>query len=132
MILCYPVITSGEFAHRDSIATLLGDDYDNLVGTELFEKMSLENQVTEKTPPAFIWHTYTDNLVPVENSLLFATALKKHNVNCELHIFPNGGHGLSLAGEISCDSNGWGVQEECKIWIRLAEVWLKNKFGIGE
>lgn len=132
MILCYPVITSGEFAHRDSIATLLGDDYDKLAGTELFEKMSLENQVTEKAPPAFIWHTYTDNLVPVENSLLFAMALKKHNVNCELHIFPDGGHGLSLAGELSRDSSGWGVQEECKVWIRLSEVWLKNKFGIGE
>lgn len=132
MILCYPVITSGEFSHRDSFATLLGGDYDSLVGTELLEKVSLEKQVTEKTPPAFIWHTYTDNVVPVENSLLFASALRKHNVNCELHIFPDGGHGLSLAGELSRDSNGWGVQEECTVWIRLAEVWLKNKFGIGE
>jgi len=132
MILCYPVITSGEFSHRDSFSTLLGSDYDSLVGTELLEKVSLEKQVTEKTPPAFIWHTYTDNVVPVENSLLFATALRKHNVNCELHIFPDGGHGLGLASELSQDSNGWGVQEECKIWIRLAEVWLKNKFGIGE
>lgn len=132
MILCYPVITSGEFSHRDSFATLLGGDYDSLVGTELLEKVSLEKQVTEKTPPAFIWHTYTDNVVPVENSLLFASALRKHNVNCELHIFPDGGHGLGLASELSQDSNGWGVQEECKIWIQLAEVWLKNKFGIGE
>lgn len=132
MILCYPVITSGEFSHRDSFATLLGSDYDSLVGTELLEKVSLEKQVTEKTPPAFIWHTYTDNVVPVENSLLFASALRKHNVNCELHIFPDGGHGLGLASELSQDSNGWGVQEECKIWIQLAEVWLKSKFGIGE
>ena len=98
MILCYPVITSGEFAHRDSFATLLGDDYNNLLGTELLEKVSLEKQVTEKTPPAFIWHTYTDNVVPVENSLLFASALRKHNVNCELHIFPDGGHGLGQDG----------------------------------
>lgn len=132
MILCYPVITSGEFSHRDSFATLLGGDYESLVGTELLEKVSLEKQVTEKAPPAFIWHTYTDNVVPVENSLLFASALRKHNVNCELHIFPDGGHGLGLANELSQDSNGWGVQDECKIWIRLAEVWLKSKFGIGE
>ncbi len=132
LILCYPVITSGEFSHRDSFATLLGGDYESLVGTELLEKVSLEKQVTEKAPPAFIWHTYTDNVVPVENSLLLASALRKHNVNCELHIFPDGGHGLGLASELSQDSNGWGVQEECKIWIRLAEVWLKNKFGIGE
>lgn len=132
MILCYPVITSGEFAHRDSFGALLGDDYNNLIGTELLEKVSLEKQVTEKAPPAFIWHTYTDNVVPVENSLLFAAALRKYNVNCEMHIFPDGGHGLGLANELSQDNNGWGVQEECKIWIRLAKVWMKNKFGIGE
>ncbi len=81
MILCYPVITSGEFSHRDSFATLLGADYNNLLGTEILEKVSLEKQVTENAPPAFIWHTYTDNVVPVENSLLFASALRKHNVN---------------------------------------------------
>lgn len=132
MILCYPVITSGEFSHRDSFATLLGADYNNLLGTEILEKVSLEKQVTENAPPAIIWHTYTDNVVPVENSLLFASALRKHNVNCEMHIFPDGGHGLGLASELSQDSNGWGVQEECKVWIRLAEVWMKNKFGIGE
>lgn len=132
MILCYPVITSGEFSHRDSFATLLGADYNNLLGTEILEKVSLEKQVTENAPPAFIWHTYTDDVVPVENSLLFASALRKHNVNCEMHIFPDGGHGLGLASELSQDSNGWGVQEECKVWIRLAEVWMKNKFGIGE
>ncbi len=132
MILCYPVITSGEFSHRDSFATLLGADYNNLLGTEILEKVSLEKQVTENAPPAFIWHTYTDNVVPVENSLLFASALRKHNVNCEMHIFPDGGHGLGLASELSQDSNGWGVQEECKVWIRLAEVWMKNKFVIGE
>lgn len=132
MILCYPVITSGEFSHRDSFATLLGADYNNLLGTEILEKVSLEKQVTENAPPAFIWHTYTDNVVPVENSLLFASALRKHNVNCEMHIFPDGGHGLGLASELSQDSNGWGVQEECKVWIRLAEAWMKNKFGIGE
>lgn len=132
MILCYPVITSGEFSHRDSFAALLGDDYNNLIGTELLEKVSLENHVTEKAPPAFIWHTFTDNVVPVENSLLFASALRKHSVSCEMHIFPDGGHGLGLANELSQDSSGWGVQEECKIWIRLAEIWMKNKFGIGE
>lgn len=132
MILCYPVITSGEFAHKDSFSTLLGDDYNNLIGTELLEKVSLEKRVTENTPPAFIWHTYTDNVVPVENSFLFAAALRKKNVNCEMHIFPNGGHGLGLASELSQDKNGWGVQEECQIWIKLVRVWMKNNFGTGE
>ncbi|MDE5678841.1 MAG: alpha/beta hydrolase, partial [Lachnospiraceae bacterium] len=64
MILNYPVITSGEFAHRDSFVNLLGGRYEELV-----EKMSLEKQVNQDTPQAFIWHTYTDGCVPVENSL---------------------------------------------------------------
>lgn len=58
--------------------------------------MSLEKQVTENTPPAFIWHTFTDNVVPSENSMLFAMALKEKGVNCELHIFPTGDMGWRL------------------------------------
>lgn len=132
MILCYPVITSGKFAHQGSFAALLGDDYDKLTGSELMDKVSLEKQVTDDTPPAFIWHTYTDNVVPVENSLMFAAALREKNVNCELHIFPEGGHGLGLANEFSLDQSGWGLQTECQIWIRHVKIWLNHKFGYGE
>lgn len=132
MILCYPVITSGKFAHQGSFAALLGSDYDKLTESEFMDKVSLEKQVTDNTPPAFIWHTYTDNVVPVENSLMFAAALREKNVNCELHIFPEGGHGLGLANEFSLDQSGWGLQTECQIWIRLVKIWLNHKFGFGE
>lgn len=132
MILCYPVITSGKFAHQGSFAALLGNDYDKLTESEFMDKVSLEKQVTDNAPPAFIWHTYTDNVVPVENSLMFAAALREKNVNCELHIFPEGGHGLGLANEFSLDQSGWGLQTECQIWIRLVKIWLHQKFGFGE
>lgn len=132
MILCYPVITSGKFAHQGSFAALLGNDYDKLAESEFMDKVSLEKQVTDNAPPAFIWHTYTDNVVPVENSLMFAAALREKNVNCELHIFPEGGHGLGLANEFSLDQSGWGLQTECQIWIRLVKIWLNQKFGFGE
>jgi len=132
MILCYPVITSGKFAHQGSFEALLGNSYSKLTGSELMYKVSLEKQVTDKTPPAFIWHTYTDDIVPVENSLMFAAALREKNVNCELHIFPEGGHGLGLANEFSLDQSGEGLQKDCQIWIRLANTWLNNKFGFGE
>ncbi|HEX3046916.1 MAG TPA: alpha/beta hydrolase, partial [Bacillota bacterium] len=68
LILSYPVISSREFAHRGSFENLLGEHADE----DLLGEMSLERQVNPETPPVFIWHTYNDGLVPVENSLLFA------------------------------------------------------------
>lgn len=95
-ILCYPVITSGEKAHRGSFFSLLGED----ATPEELHYMSLETQVKKNTPPCFIWQTATDADVPVENSYLFAKALQENGVPYCLHIFPNGRHGLSLANEI--------------------------------
>jgi acetyl esterase/lipase len=72
MVLCYPVITGGEFAHKGSFDNLLGADADAARRAEV----SLEQHVTQDTPPAFLWHTYTDPGVPVENTMLFAMALR--------------------------------------------------------
>lgn len=121
LLLCYPVITSGEKAHRESFENLLGDQYESLR-----EELSLERQVTEQTPPAFLWHTATDDTVPVENSLYFFMALREKGVSAELHIYPTGGHGLALANAETCRSNGVGVQKECQSWIDLAKTWLEG------
>lgn len=83
VILCYPVITSGEKAHRESFEFLLGQD----ASEKQLAWASLENHVTADTPPAFLWHTITDELVPVENSILYAKACHKAGVSCELHLF---------------------------------------------
>ncbi len=123
LLLCYPVITSGEHAHRDSFVKLLGDRYD-----ELLEKVSLENQVNEDVPRTFIWHTFTDGAVPVENSLLFATALRAHGVNTELHIFPEGCHGLALANELTAGNEVKEIAPACETWLSLATQWLKFYF----
>ena len=93
MILCYPVITSGTYAHRDSFRNLLGRQYDE----ELLKLNSLELQVNRETPPTFLWHTATDRSVPVQNSLLFANALIAAGVETELHVYPRGDHALSTA-----------------------------------
>lgn len=121
MLLAYPVLTSGEFAHRGSIEYLLQEKYD-----ELLEEVSLEKQVDAETVPAFLWHTFEDPNVPVENSLLMATALRQHNVRFELHIYPHGGHGLGLASEETKDRNGFGVEPACQNWIELAKTWVKS------
>ncbi len=93
LILGYPVITGGEYAHRDSIRNLLGDAY----SAETVELVSLEKQVNVETPRTFLWHTAADRSVPVQNSLLFADALIRNGVETELHVYPRGEHGLSTA-----------------------------------
>lgn len=95
VILCYPVITSGGYAHRESFELLLGQD----ATAEQLAWASLEEHVTADTPPAFLWQTITDELVPVENSILYAKACRKAGVPCELHLFMEGAHGLSLAND---------------------------------
>ncbi|MCI5648208.1 MAG: alpha/beta hydrolase [Fusicatenibacter sp.] len=121
LLLSYPVITSGQKAHRGSFENLLGERYE-----ELADEMSLENQVSGDTPQTFLWHTAPDDVVPVENSILFFQALHALSVPAELHIYPVGGHGLGLADEETRGRDGYGVQEECRSWISLAIDWIRH------
>lgn len=122
MILSYPVITSEEgVLNEESFNNLLGEKKE-----ELREKLSLEKQVTKDTPPCFIWHTLNDGTVPVENSLLMTAALKKAGVPTELHIFPDGEHGLSLASPVVERADGSGVNKQCGQWIELADAWIRT------
>lgn len=118
LILSYPVISGGEKAHRGSFNNLLGENAD----PEMVEYLSLENRVTSDTPRTFIWHTYADDCVPVENSLLFASALVKNGVQTELHIYPHGYHGLSLCNDIM-SKNIDGFRKNAT-WVALAKEWL--------
>lgn len=132
MILCYPVITGGRYAHRGSFENLLGPEE----GTQercgdadsLLSGLSLENRVTKDTPPAFIWHTFTDGAVPVENSLLFVSALRKAGVETEFHMYSVGGHGLSLANRLTENREGGAVQAECTSWISLVRTWIESRY----
>lgn len=123
-ILSYPVISSVEgVGHMGSFDSLCGGD------KELRARLSLETQVDSDTPPCFIWHTFTDTVVPVENSLRFANALNCANVPFEMHIFPNGPHGLSLSNHLTACIPEVNVPE-VRIWIELAVKWLDNLFEI--
>jgi acetyl esterase/lipase len=114
LVLCYPVVSFGEFRHDGSMVALLGENPPDALRFSL----SNETQVTNLTPPAFIWHTANDEGVPVENSLLFAGALSKHQVPFELHVFPDGAHGLAL---------GEG-HPAVSAWTGLCATWLH---GLG-
>ena len=122
MILCYPVITSEEeYAHEGSFKSLLGSRYE-----ELKDRVSIEKQVTSAAPPCFIWHTFTDETVPVENALLFVQALRKAGVSTEFHMYPAGEHGLSLGDQTSARTDGSMICEPVQSWIHLLETWLKG------
>lgn len=128
-ILAYPVITSGEFAHRGSFVKIMGSEaeqgYAGLSATELEEKLSLEKQVTSDFPQTFMWHTFEDGAVPLENSLFFAEALRKAGVNFEYHVFPHGGHGYALATKETAMKEGKEINTQCAQWIDLFKSWMK-------
>jgi len=124
LILGYPVITGKEKSHGGSFKNLLGDN----ASQELIDELSLENKVSEKTPPTFLWSTFDDMAVPVENTLLFASALRKNNIPFELHIFPEGNHGLSLATKQTYDGNPRFIKPEVSVWTKLCKQWLEGIF----
>lgn len=100
-ILGYPVITADpDRRHTGSFRNLLG----HLPEEGEIARFSLENRVTDRTPPTFLWHTATDQMVPVENTYLFAAALAKHGVAHEVHIYPAGVHGLATVDAYTNDT----------------------------
>ncbi|MCQ2538090.1 MAG: alpha/beta hydrolase [Lachnospiraceae bacterium] len=122
-VLCYPVITAEEaYTHRGSIENLSGESLEK-VDKDFF---SMETRVQKNTPPTFLWHTWQDGSVNVMNSLKYAEALKKEGIIAELHIFPFGGHGLSLSTDETGNEDGTGTVEECASWPELANRFLKQ------
>jgi acetyl esterase/lipase len=95
-ILCYPVITMGDWTHLGSKKNLLGEN----PSPELIKELSNELQVTKETPPTFLFATDEDKAVPVENSLMFAEALRKAGVPFDLHIYEKGPHGMGLGFKV--------------------------------
>jgi acetyl esterase/lipase len=117
-VVCYAVIALGrEYTHQGSQRNLLGES----ASEELIESLSNERQVTADTPPCFVWHTAADQAVPVENSIHFFSALMTAGVPAELHIFPEGRHGIGLGASVPGASQ----------WPKLCEVWLKKLTGEG-
>ena len=123
MILSYPVITGGDFAHKNSVKHYFNTEEPTQEQIDFF---SLELHVTKDTIPTFLWHTVTDGTVPVKNSLMFANALLENGVPFEMHVFPEGVHGLSLASdETSCQKDSLNVPH-VQPWLRLAIDWTKG------
>jgi len=119
-ILCYPVITMGEFAHPGSKSLILGRN----PSPDLVQETSSELQVTTNTPPCFIWCTSEDKTVPPENTLMFGAALRKNHVPFDLHIYQKGGHGMGLGDRTPPFAHPHPWTADCLFWLKQ-QGWVK-------
>ena len=123
-ILCYPVIDT--VGHLGSFQNLLGENtsYDEYTPTLLAD---------ESTPPAFMWHTMRDDIVNVTNTLVYAKRLKELDVSCEMHMFPDGTHGLGLGNDstIALRKEKVNIGKHVSSWCELMIKWL-NYMGFND
>ena len=126
-ILCYPVITAvREITHWGSFESLLGQ---SSLNDEQVQRFSCDRLVNESTPPTFIWHTAEDDCVPVQNSLLYATALATHHVAFEMHIFPYGHHGISTCVQETLEVELTPRIQHAQSWVGECCRWLKLQWN---
>lgn len=123
-LLAYPVISTDEtFTHKGSFVNLLGE---YPTGEEAL-KFSCEKLVTKDTPPTFIWHTTTDQAVPVKNSLVYAAALADNNVPFSMHVYPYGVHGLSTCDQLTTDADKLDSKTLLASgWLNEFKKWFDN------
>lgn len=113
LVLCYPLLSFKEYSHKESIKNLLGRNPDPLE----INTYHLVDQVKEDSPPAFLWHTADDLVVPVENSLIFCESMSKNKRPFQLHVFPKGKHGLGLAKR----------RADISKWFEMSCSWLRSQ-----
>ena len=113
LILAYPVITP---LHRGSYLNLFNRDEAALTD-EVIDLLSLHNQVTDATPPTFVWHNSDDAGVPVECSLLFGLALHRNRIPFEMRIWENGGHGVCLGNYVTKEHHKIEAPLDCSVWV---------------
>jgi len=122
IILGYPVITAEDGkTHQGTINNFCAGR------EELRELASLEKYVTPETPTTFIWHTFADAGVPVISTLRFAAALEENGVKFEMHVYPDGPHGLSLGNWIT-DSYNYADLPSTPVenWIDMSIRWVTD------
>ena len=122
MILCYPVLCYWEQTHLGTFYNAFGTDKP---AQEQIDLCSLEKNVDDKTCPAFLMHTANDDCVDVRNSLRFANALTEHGISYEMHIYPEGPHGIALANEVTALAPHF-IDKRIAEWTDLAVGWMKT------
>ena len=126
-VLCYAVLSAFEMAHKGSFYNILGTTAPT---DEELSRYSVEKHVDERTAPAFFMHTANDAVVPVENALYTAEAFSRAKVPFEMHIYPDGPHGVALGDwQTSRGNKAWDDAAVAK-WVEDAVYWMKNKVTV--
>lgn len=124
MLLCYAVLTAiAPDAHEGSIYNLFGTEHPTDTQRAL---AALEQHVDDRTAPAFLMHTVADRTVPVQNALRMAGALTAAGVPYELHIYPNGPHGVALSNFITSGGNPELADPAVALWVDHAVYWMDH------
>ena len=118
LVLCYPVISTGDYCHPESVRWVTGGD------ETLRQKLHLPDRVTPDFPPTFLWHGGEDTSVPPENSMMLAQALRRCRVPFEYHLFETGVHGIS-----TCTQEVETPDPVCRAWVGLCKTWLNRRFA---
>ncbi|MBE7051287.1 MAG: alpha/beta hydrolase [Ruminococcaceae bacterium] len=118
LILCYPALSLCQYAHRGTFVNLSED-----LSNDAAVRLSVEKNVSETTPPTFLFHTIGDCDVPVENSILMAKALSRHKVKFELHTYTHGMHGVALCDR---DFQEEKVKKYTSFWKKNLHNWLRS------
>lgn len=118
LVLCYPVVTMGEWGHEKSTYNLTGGD------EEKKSYYSIEKAITKDFPPSFIWHTSQDKSVSVMNTIMLTEALAKNEVDFEYHVFQKGGHGMSV-----CTNEVKSFNKRNQVWLSLLSSWLEDNLS---
>ncbi len=114
-VLCYAVISMGAHTHEGSKEKLLGEN----PSPELVQLLSNELHVDAQTPPCFVWHTWEDKGVKLENSLEFVAALLRYDVPFDFHVYQKGAHGIGLVDKPPF--------KNAHPWSRDLDFWLREQ-----
>lgn len=122
VILGYPVIVSGEYAHKGSFENLTGS-----TDEQTHNEHDTTKYVRPDMPPVFLFHTANDQLVPVQNTLLFAKELADKRVPFECHVYPDGVHGLALANDVTKTTTEHDnqINERVAEWVNKSVQFMK-------
>ena len=123
LVLCYAVISSQDYGHLRSFKCLLGSDEPDAAQLKRF---SLEEHVRGNSAPAFIMHTFADKTVPVNNALQLAAAYWRAGLLCEMHIYPNGSHGIALATELTARGRADQIDPQTARWLKDSAIWARK------
>lgn len=110
VLLCYPVVNNG----HGCVKKIAGNDED------LLQTLAVNKQVTQETPPMFIWHTSEDAVVDVRQSLSLAEALRENRVPFEMHIFSHGSHGLGMGKHL----------DDVSTWTQHSAQWIRRQCNV--